>query len=129
MSVTSYLVTNCRVENENYITGSKTITGDTAQIVSDTIPANTTNAVTSVLPFAYNKCELIYMSSDMDLTVLIANAGGNTTVNLTADEPFCWANDTGIDNPFGANNVTGVTATNANLTVNAVLTARILTVA
>ena len=126
MSVTATIVRSCKIDSESYQTGTETVTGDVAQIISDTI-ANAAGVTTAVLPFEFAKLKALFLLADEDLDVTFLDGASNVSFNLTADTPTVWTDADGLACPFGAD-VTGANATNASGN-NCTFTARILTTA
>jgi hypothetical protein len=128
MSVTHTVVTNCRVNAENYLTGSQELTVDSSELTSDTVNANAVANTVSIAPFQFAKLRGIFLLADGNVSVTFRDGASNVTCNLVADEPMEWHYGNNLAaNPFTAN-VASVDATET-LGANVLLQARISKIA
>lgn len=130
MAVTMTFVNQARMDSENYISATSTVSGSGGQKISDVIPFNNTAQDVSLSGFDKDDLKGIYLTADYDVDVVFTLGTGNLAISIPADGCFQWDENSGITNPF-AYDIVSANATNNNATTNpdsnnATLTGRIV---
>jgi hypothetical protein len=94
------------------ITKSNVYSADGQLARNIAVPDSTTDMLVA-LTLDIDQIKAIYMVSDQALTVETNTTGGIDTINLLADKPLLWQNDSYFANPFSTD-VTALYLTNAS---------------
>jgi hypothetical protein len=105
------------------IGGSTTITNGKLVSISEDAPSEV-SGLTVALTIDVSALRLLFLLSDVDLTVTFN--GPDTEMTVVANSPITWQYLGGVDNPFGATDVTSLTVDNEG-TVDGTLQIKVLT--
>ena len=93
-------------------------TADSETKESLTVPVSTTN-LPAAMAFTLSKVQLIYISTNTDVTLKTnSTSGSQDTILIKAGKPLVWYAGSALANPFSGN-VTAFYFTNLNTTVAA----------